>query len=158
LRDVSFEVNAGEIACLVGPSGCGKSTLLRLLAGIERLREGAILLNGEVLASPERHVEIRHRGIGMVFQASNLFPHLTVADNIRFGLRGNSAGEKQEKVRSLLRLIGLPDKASSFPHELSGGQQQRVALARALAPEPKVMLLDEPFANLDQVLRVQMRE
>lgn len=158
LRDVSFEVESGEIACLVGPSGSGKSTLLRLIAGIGQVQEGRITLDGVELGAKGNHVETRNRGIGMVFQAPNLFPHLTVADNIAFGLGKKSAEERKERVRVLLKLIGLPDKAVAYPHELSGGQQQRVALARALAPEPKVMLLDEPFANLDQMLRVRMRE
>ena len=158
LHDVSFSVKAGELACLVGPSGCGKSTLLRLIAGLERVQNGTILHCGNMLGSAVQHVPPEHRHIGLVFQHPSLFPHLTVEQNIRFGLRGKSRDEQQTIIDRMLRLIGLQSRAGSYPHELSGGQHQRVALARALAPEPIIMLLDEPFANLDHVLRREIRD
>ncbi len=158
LADVSFTVAPGELVCLVGPSGCGKSTLLRLIAGLAELPHGSIHLNGHTLATPDRHVPPQQRRIGLVFQHPSLFPHLSVRDNIAFGLRHRPRAERDAAIARMLRLVGLAHKAVAFPHMLSGGQHQRVALARALAPEPHAMLLDEPFANLDNQLRRELRE
>jgi iron(III) transport system ATP-binding protein len=154
LEDLSFSLDAGAIGCLLGPSGCGKTTVLRCIAGFERLTHGEIVLHGETMSRPGRTVPTERRRVGMVFQDYALFPHLTVARNIAFGLRGTSDAERHTRVAELLDIVGLHQVAARYPHELSGGQQQRVALARALAPRPALMLLDEPFSNLD----VDMRE
>ncbi|MFO7172992.1 MAG: ABC transporter ATP-binding protein [Bacillota bacterium] len=158
VRNLHLEVRAGEILTLLGPSGCGKTTTLRLLAGLEHPDAGAIYVQGRLVCGPGVWVPPERRGVGMVFQDYALFPHLTVAENVAFGLRGLSRGERERRVSELLSLVGLRGLARRYPHELSGGQQQRVALARALAPRPAVVLLDEPFSNLDAALRVQMRE
>ncbi len=154
LKDFSFELDPGEIGCLLGPSGCGKTTVLRCIAGFERLSSGEIVLRGETMSEPGRTVPAEQRRIGMVFQDYALFPHLTVARNIAFGLRAMSDTARDARVAELLDIVGLQQAATRYPHELSGGQQQRVALARALAPRPELLLLDEPFSNLD----VEMRE
>lgn len=155
LSDLSFSVQKGEICCLLGPSGCGKTTALRSIAGFLPVHQGQILLNGQVISDAKALVPPEKRNIGMVFQDYALFPHLTVKDNIAFGLK-QSAKEKQQTVDHLLQLVKLADLAKRYPHELSGGQQQRVALARALAPKPKLLLMDEPFSNLDTELRRQL--
>lgn len=152
---LSLEVRPGEIVALLGPSGCGKTTTLRLIAGFERPDAGSIRIAGRVVADPTRHVPPERRRVGMVFQEYALFPHLTVAENVGFGLpRGQ---ERLARVGELLDLVGLTGAGERNPGELSGGQQQRVAVARALAPRPALLLLDEPFSNLDQALRVQLR-
>lgn len=156
LRDLSLALAPGEIGCLLGGSGTGKSTLLRAIAGFEPLASGSIALAGQVLSGPGANVPAHRRGIGMVFQDHALFPHLDVADNIAFGLRGLLRPQRQQRVADLLAMVGLPDCARRFPHELSGGQQQRIALARALAPQPSLVLLDEPFASLDTELRQRL--
>lgn len=153
VSDVSFALGHGDIGCLLGPSGCGKSTILRALAGFLPISAGEIRLNGNAISLPGRTLQPEQRRIGMVFQDYALFPHLTIADNVGFGLKGLSRAEKQAKVQQLLELVHLQDLARQYPHQLSGGQQQRVALARALAPEPTLILLDEPFSNLDADLR-----
>jgi iron(III) transport system ATP-binding protein len=153
VNGLSFILTRGSIACLLGPSGCGKTTVLRAIAGFEPLREGRILLQGAVMSSPGFAVAPEHRRIGMVFQDYALFPHLSVADNIAFGLHAMRRGERAARVGEMLALVGLAGSGGKFPHELSGGQQQRVALARALAPRPELLLLDEPFSNLDGELR-----
>jgi len=153
---IDCTVQRGEILVLLGPSGCGKTTTLRLIAGLERPDTGMIQLNGAVVAG-KRWVEPENRHIGLVFQDYALFPHLSVEANVNFGLRGWSRGDKAQRVLTLLDLVGLPGLGKRMPHELSGGQQQRVALARALAPKPDVILLDEPFSNLDAALRTQVR-
>ncbi len=153
---VGFQVEQGRIACLLGPSGCGKTTLLRCIAGFEELAEGEIRLQGAIVSRPGWRLPAEARRIGMVFQDYALFPHLTVRDNVAFGLHGRPAGERSNTAADMLRLVGLSDKAQKFPHELSGGQQQRVALARALAPNPELVLLDEPFSNLDVDLRERL--
>ncbi len=167
LRGIDLEVAAGEILCLLGPSGDGKTTLLRLVAGLEPLQAGRIELGGVVVAEPEREVPPEQRHVGFVFQDYALFPHLSVADNVAFGLRRNTShplaarmtpGEKAWQVAEALARVGLETQANAFPHMLSGGQQQRVALARALAPRPQVLLLDEAFASLDARLREQVRD
>jgi iron(III) transport system ATP-binding protein len=151
---LSLSLAAGSICCLLGPSGCGKTTVLRCIAGFERVSEGDIRIDGAVMSSRQRHVPPEQRRIGMVFQDYALFPHLDVERNVGFGLRGDAAD--RERVHHLLDTVGLVAVARRYPHELSGGQQQRVALARALAPRPRLMLLDEPFSNLDIELREQL--
>ncbi|MFL1454554.1 ABC transporter ATP-binding protein [Marinobacter sp. GN3S48] len=153
VKDVSFSLSHGDIGCLLGPSGCGKSTILRALAGFLPLNTGEIRLQSQSISLPGRTLAPEKRRIGMVFQDYALFPHLTIADNVGFGLHKESRSEKRQKVMELLTLVHLQDLADNYPHELSGGQQQRVALARALAPEPTLILLDEPFSNLDTDLR-----
>ncbi len=153
VSQISLSLGQGDIGCLLGPSGCGKSTILRAIAGFLPLQSGRISLAGQIISVPGKAVPPEKRRIGMVFQDYALFPHLTVADNIAFGLKGLDRAERQQKVRELLDLVHLQDLADDHPHALSGGQQQRVALARALAPEPTLILLDEPFSNLDADLR-----
>ncbi len=154
---LDLEVASGEVLCLLGPSGCGKTTLLRLIAGFERPDDGRVEVAGEVVASDTVMVRPEHRRIGFVFQDFALFPHLTVLDNVAFGLRG-SRDEKRRRAAEVLALVGLTVFDSRYPHQLSGGQQQRVALARALAPRPHILLLDEPFSNLDASLRGSTRD
>jgi len=158
LRGVSLEVAAGEIVCLLGPSGDGKTTLLRLIAGLEPLQRGRITLGERVLAAPGAEIAPEARHVGFVFQDYALFPHLTVADNVAFGLRRVPRGDRGWRVAEALARVGLETYAQAWPHQLSGGQQQRVALARALAPGPEVLLLDEAFASLDARLRAQVRD
>jgi iron(III) transport system ATP-binding protein len=153
VRDVSFALSHGDIGCLLGPSGCGKSTILRALAGFLPISHGEIQLQGQAISLPGRTLAPEKRKIGMVFQDYALFPHLTIADNVGFGLKDLKKPERRQKVMELLNLVHLQNLADSYPHQLSGGQQQRVALARALAPEPTLILLDEPFSNLDTDLR-----
>ncbi|MBI2189640.1 MAG: ABC transporter ATP-binding protein [Acidobacteria bacterium] len=157
LDAVSLEVRDREILCLLGPSGSGKSTLLRLVAGIERPAAGRILLEGVEVAGPTRFVEPERRHVGMVFQDYALFPHLTIAENVAFGLRGRSRSEIDGIVAALLDRVNLRRYATNYPHMLSGGERQRVALARALAPRPRVLLMDEPFSSLDGRLRDDIR-
>lgn len=158
LRDLSFALAPGEIGCLLGPSGCGKTTALRAIAGFETIRAGRIRLNGDVIAGTDGHWPPQRRGIGMVFQDYALFPHLTVAGNVGFGLGALDKGARAAKVAELLEVVGLAAHANDYTHALSGGQQQRVALARALAPEPRLLLLDEPFSNLDVELRERLSQ
>jgi iron(III) transport system ATP-binding protein len=153
VHDVSLHLRRGEIGCLLGASGCGKTTLLRAIGGFEPLRAGQIVLGGRTVATPAQQLPPRARGIGMVFQDHALFPHLDVAGNVAFGLRDRPKAERAARVEELLALVGLAHMQQRWPHELSGGQQQRVALARALAPRPDLLLLDEPFSNLDASLR-----
>ncbi len=154
LNDISFRLRDGAIACLLGASGCGKTTALRCIAGFEPVAAGEIVISGQLASRPGYVMPPESRRIGMVFQDYALFPHLTVARNIAFGLRGADDATRSARVNELLEIVGLTGAAKSYPQELSGGQQQRVALARALAPRPALMLLDEPFSNLD----VEMRE
>lgn len=159
LDGVDLAISEGEIVCLVGPSGCGKSTLLRVAAGLEDLQRGEVAINGRVVADAQRLVPPERRGVGLVFQDYALFPHLTVRDNVQFGISGSgSAASKRTRALESLSQVGMAEYAASYPHQLSGGQQQRVALARALAPKPGVMLLDEPFSNLDVRLRGAVRD
>lgn len=150
VKDVSFALSHGDIGCLLGPSGCGKSTILRALAGFLPLSGGEISLQSQAISLPGRTLPPEKRRIGMVFQDYALFPHLTIADNVGFGLRNLNKAEKRQKVMELLNVVHLQDLADNYPHELSGGQQQRVALARALAPRPAILLADEPTGNLDE--------
>ncbi len=157
---VSWSAAAGDTVCLLGHSGCGKTTLLRLIAGLEVPAAGRVLLDGQTLSDSSLFVPPERRHIGLVFQDYALFPHLDVLDNVRFGLKGDRrhADGGRERARQALARVGLADRAAHFPHQLSGGEQQRVALARALAPEPRVLLMDEPFSNLDRRLRDRVRE
>jgi iron(III) transport system ATP-binding protein len=159
---VDLRLEAGQIACLLGPSGCGKTTLLRCIAGFEEIAGGEISLHGHIVSRPGQRVAPEKRRIGMVFQDYALFPHLSVEENVAFGLGRKAQEDAHLRVRQLLATVGLSGQGNKFPHELSGGQQQRVALARALAPRPELILLDEPFSNLDVGLRerlsVEVRE
>ncbi len=155
---VDLSVREGELVCLLGPSGCGKTTLLRLAAGLENLQRGEIRIGGEAVAGAGRDLPPEERGVGLVFQDFALFPHLDVAHNVAFGLRGRPAREREERTQAMLQQVRLADYARSYPHTLSGGQQQRIALARAMAPAPRVMLLDEPFSGLDATLRRAVRD
>ncbi|MBK7414361.1 MAG: ABC transporter ATP-binding protein [Dechloromonas sp.] len=159
---VDLRLEAGQIACLLGPSGCGKTTLLRCIAGFEEIAGGEISLHGHIVSRPGQRVAPEKRRIGMVFQDYALFPHLSVEENVAFGLGRKPQEDAHLRVRQLLATVGLSGQGNKFPHELSGGQQQQVALARALAPRPELILLDEPFSNLDVGLRerlsVEVRE
>jgi iron(III) transport system ATP-binding protein len=158
LRGIDLAVGPGEIVCLLGPSGCGKTTLLRLAAGLEPLQAGRLEIGGRLVAEPGRELPPEQRNVGFVFQDYALFPHLTVSENVAFGLRFTPRGERVWRVMDALARVGLEAYAKSYPHQISGGQQQRVALARALAPRPQVLLLDEAFASLDARLREQVRD
>ena len=156
VHNISIQLEKGEIGCLLGPSGCGKTTLLRAIAGFEPITHGKISLNGNIVSQVNKILPPEKRQIGMVFQDFALFPHLNVADNIRFGIRHLKRSEQKQRITDLLSLIGLEKMRSRFPHELSGGQQQRIALARALAPKPHLLLLDEPFSSMDVELRGEL--
>lgn len=155
---LSFTMERGEVVGVVGASGCGKSTLLRLLAGLEEPAGGRIAIDGRLVADDGFSMPAEKRGVGMVFQDYALFPHLTIAGNIAFGLHKLRRSRRGERVREMLELVRLAGFAKRYPHELSGGQQQRVALARSLAPEPSILLMDEPFSNLDAGLKASIRE
>ncbi len=158
LQPISFQVYAQQFFCLLGPSGCGKTTALRIAAGLEHPCGGRVLLNGKVISDKQHVVTPEIRGIGLLFQDYALFPHLTVEENIRFGLQHLSSFEQQQRVQTWLSRVDLLKHRISYPHMLSGGEQQRIALARALAPQPTLLLLDEPFSNLDTLLRQQIRD
>jgi len=153
VQSVSLALEAGTIATLIGPSGSGKTTLLRAIAGFEPLLQGTISLHGEIISSQASHLPPESRRVGMVFQDFALFPHMNIARNIGFGLAPMNKTGRDKRVAKMLELVGLAGSGHSFPHELSGGEQQRVALARALAPSPQLLLMDEPFSNLDAGLR-----
>ncbi|WP_309124575.1 ABC transporter ATP-binding protein [Arthrobacter sp.] len=156
-KALDLTVAAGELVTVIGPSGCGKSTMLRLIAGLERPDSGSISIAGEVVADRRRFQEPERRRVGLVFQDHALFPNLTVARNVAFGVNRLPAREREQRVAEVLELVRLNHLAARYPHELSGGEQQRVALARALAPRPAVVLLDEPFSSLDETLRGRVR-
>jgi iron(III) transport system ATP-binding protein len=161
VHDVSFEVGGAhdpEIFAILGPSGCGKTTTLRCVAGFEAATEGTVVMQGRTLTGPGVHVPPEQRGVGIVFQDYALFPHLTVRENVAFGLQAGTAAERAERAREALAMVGLDGFEDRRPQRLSGGQQQRVALARTLAPEPDLILLDEPFSNLDALLRQETRQ
>lgn len=150
---VSFALEEGQLGCLLGPSGCGKTTILRAISGFQDLRSGSISLAGNVLSQASKLTPPEQRDVGMVFQDHALFPHLSIAKNVGFGLSKLTNNERNKRVASLLELVGMESYHDQYPHELSGGQSQRVALARAIAPQPKLLLMDEPFSNLDSELR-----
>jgi len=158
IRDFSLQMEQGEVVGLLGNSGCGKSTLLRLIAGLESPKSGRIQIDGKVLVDQGQFVEPEQRGIGMIFQDYALFPHLTVEQNILFGLHRLSKAERLVRLQEMLALVQLEGYGKRYPHELSGGQQQRVAFARALAPRPAILLMDEPFSNLDAELKTKIRD
>lgn len=156
IQNISFRLEPGQIGCLLGPSGCGKTTVLRTVAGFENPSAGEVLIDQVVISSSQYCLASEKRHIGMVFQDFALFPHLTVADNIRFGLNSWSNKKQQQRITDLLAMVGLATHANAYPHQLSGGEQQRVALARAMAPRPRILLLDEPFSSMDVTLREQL--
>jgi iron(III) transport system ATP-binding protein len=158
LDNIGLMIPAGELVCLLGPSGCGKSTLLRLSAGLEKVQQGTIAIDGVTVATNEMHLNPEQRHIGLMFQDYALFPHLNIIDNVTFGLLGMAAQMAKVRAMEMLEQVGMTSHAPKYPHMLSGGQQQRVALARALAPQPKLLLLDEPFSGLDASLRQKIRE
>ena len=158
LDHVDLDIAPSEVLCLLGPSGCGKSTLLRVAAGVERPSAGRILLDGQEVAGPDGFVPPERRGVGLMFQDFALFPHLTILDNVAFGLKSLGRSEARAEARAALERVALAHYAGEYPHILSGGEQQRVALARAIAPRPSVLLMDEPFSGLDPELREKMRE
>lgn len=158
VQGLSLTVNEGDLVCLLGPSGCGKTTALRAIAGFEPVLSGRITLHGELVSSDSVNIVPEKRHLGMVFQDYALFPQMSVADNVAFGLRKKSSAERNNIVNDILSVVGLEGLGHRFPHELSGGQQQRVALARALAPHPAMILMDEPFSNLDVDLRERVSQ
>ena len=158
LDDVTLDVPPGKVLCLLGPSGCGKTTLLRIAAGVERPSSGRVLIDNQEVAGPNRFVPPEKRGVGLMFQDFALFPHLTILDNVAFGLRSLTKAQGRAEALTALERVGLAQYANEYPHILSGGEQQRVALARAIAPRPGVLLMDEPFSGLDPRLRETMRE
>tara|TARA_A100001037_G_scaffold182819_1_gene163840 strand:- start:247 stop:1377 length:1131 start_codon:yes stop_codon:yes gene_type:complete len=158
LSDLSFSVGKGELLTLLGPSGGGKTTILRCIAGLQEIDRGTIKIHGELVSSPEVLVPPEKRGVGIVFQNLALFPHLTVGQNVSFGINSYDLELYPEKVDDLLELVDLSHKKDCYPNELSGGQKQRIALARSLAPTPSILLLDEPFSSIDAGLRIEMRE
>lgn len=154
---VDLHLAPGELLALVGPSGCGKSTLIRLITGLVTPDAGTVVLSGREVAGDHGSLPPEERRIGVVFQDHSLFPHLTVAENVAFGLLDRPASQRRDRVREVLAMVDLPDHGARYPHELSGGERQRIGLARALAPEPDLILLDEPFASLDPNLRQRIR-
>ena len=157
VQNISITAQEGEIICLLGPSGCGKTTTLRAIAGFEKVTTGDVFLNGQLVSSANTHIPTERRRVGMVFQDYALFPHLRVEENVSFGLQALSRTSRHERTATMLELVGLTGFEQRYPHELSGGQQQRVALARALAPNPVILLMDEPFSNLDPDMTIKMR-
>lgn len=156
IDQLSFLLDDGRIGCLLGPSGCGKTTVLRTIAGFEQPTRGQVLIDDQVVSDKKKNLPPEKRNIGMVFQDFALFPNMSVADNIRFGIKKWPLKQQQQRVKELLDMIGMPDSGDVYPHQLSGGQQQRVALARAMAPKPSILLLDEPFSSMDIELREQL--
>jgi iron(III) transport system ATP-binding protein len=158
LKDVTLAIRPGKVLCLLGPSGCGKTTLLRVAAGVERPSAGRVLIDGQEVAGPNCFLPPEKRGVGLMFQDFALFPHLTIAENVAFGLRSLTKAQAKAEALAALERVGLAGYAGEYPHILSGGEQQRVALARAIAPRPGVLLMDEPFSGLDTQLRESIRE
>ncbi|MGM0369192.1 MAG: ABC transporter ATP-binding protein [Bacillota bacterium] len=157
LKNISFDVQQGDIVCILGESGSGKSTVLRLLAGLEKPSKGRIEIDDQLMVNNDIFILPENRGIGVVFQDYALFPHMTVAENILFGIKDKAKEYKEDKLHDLLELIGLKEHKAKYPHQLSGGQQQRIALARSLAIDPSLVVMDEPFSSLDANLQSQIR-
>ena len=157
IDNFNLEMTKGEVVCILGESGCGKSTMLRIIAGLEEPYKGKIDIGGQVVCDKDVFIEPEQRDVGMVFQDYALFPHMNVMKNIQYGLKAMSKKEKEDRAMEMLQLVNMLDNRHKYPYELSGGQQQRVAIARALAPNPSLLLLDEPFCNLDANLRAQIR-
>ena len=158
IHNFSLSIEEGEIVSILGSSGSGKSTVLRLIAGLEIPKKGSIEINGKMMSDDTHLIQPEKRGVGLVFQDYALFPHMTVANNIKFGLKKMNKQQKSERLEEVLNLVGLTEYAKRYPYELSGGQQQRVALARALAPNPSLIMFDEPFSNLDTDLQLKIRD
>ncbi|MCY6353822.1 ABC transporter ATP-binding protein [Clostridium sp. ZS2-4] len=158
IKDFNLNIKKGDIVCILGKSGCGKSTILRLIAGLEEPLSGNISIEDKIVVDEKNFIYPENRGIGMVFQDYALFPHMTVEENIKFGLKKMISEQKKKRVKEVLELINLQEYEKRYPYELSGGQQQRVALARAIAPKPSLLLLDEPFSNLDAHLQSKIRQ
>ena len=158
VENLSIVLHEGEVVCLLGPSGCGKSTALRIAAGLERLQKGVVELGDVIVSDREVHLPAEDRNVGLVFQDYALFPHLSVLDNVKFGLRRDRSRITESKAVHALEMVHMEKFLTKYPHMLSGGEQQRVALARALAPQPDVMLLDEPYSGLDARLREKIRD
>ena len=156
LKDISLQVNRGEIITILGPSGCGKTTLLRIIAGLEEQSAGTVSIDNEIVSGHLNHVNTEERNIGLVVQERALFPHLSIVNNVKFGIKGANKNNP-ETAMSLLKLFSVERYAKNYPHEISSGEQQRVALARAMAPNPKILLMDEPFGALDKELKVRLR-
>lgn len=153
IDNVSFSLSEGELGCLLGPSGCGKTTILKAICGFQDIHQGEITLGGRTLSTPANSIPPEQRNVGMVFQDHALFPHLSIAKNISFGLQNLNRVEAEKQIDKMLELVGMRDFRDIYPHEISGGQSQRIAIARALAPQPRLLLMDEPFSNLDTSLR-----
>lgn len=158
IENFSMKLDKGEIVALLGSSGSGKSTILRLIAGLEMPSSGALIINQEKMFDEKQNLSPQERGVGMIFQDYCLFPHLTVLQNVTFGIKGKRKSEKEKIAMNYLKLVQLQDQAEKYPSECSGGQQQRIAIARALAAEPNILLLDEPFSNLDEDLKISVRK
>ena len=156
LKNISLQVNRGEIITILGPSGCGKTTLLRIIAGLEEQSAGTVSIDNEIVSGHLNHVNTEERNIGLVVQERALFPHLSIVNNVKFGIKGTNKNNT-ERAMGFLKLFSVERYAKNFPHEISSGEQQRVALARAMAPNPKILLMDEPFGALDKELKVRLR-